>query len=574
LSDEAPKKIATLKTISSKPSLEVPVPERKAATPRKPIVKSVKKASEKKEEAPTPKLIDTTLQASTKIQKMKARTEKPVRPIFAHASEKEKKCFALGGVLSDLSNNLKLQTYALAGTGFNPDGTPVRRERGDNWEEQYSQLLMYLATAEALGCTYQGNFASLLGARSQTQASAGLLDDLTTDLRKMTLGAVAFGPRHNARLTEIDREIEKLALKVQLAEMEWNMGGYDEMKRKWDKYRLLNDDSKKELEAIQKKYETTGKTLKGLSADERNKLFYPPTETQVENLRRLIGIRGGEAGGGEKDNIDRLIDERNQILATPILKSEVPLKKMADKAVRGIDEVDKEIFGNLEDEKGALMSLLSQAFRLYAEGADDERGKEKEGFKAIVGADEKDYTKLLDILSRLRMAREASEYQTNMAYYKQKMARAPPTSIGRKDVFNEMVREAKDAVSNETWNTFFDMTQRQLALETSQAEGDPDKIAKVNKLTNFLASLREVTAAPPLAELSIQVPKVEEKEIKRAKKATIVATEELPEEEFVETITEIPTPEEKKVEEILPPPEEKEPEVPKAGPKKIARLKK
>ena len=141
-------------------------------------VKIVRKKVKPIEDKPSPPKkvkikADEEIEVGTKIDEVRAslgrlggtrrRTGSGVpKPIFKHASDKEQKCFAIGGVLSDTIREMTGQTYALAGTGYRPDGSLVERGKGSSWEELYTQLLMYLASAEGLGCTYQGSFAILL----------------------------------------------------------------------------------------------------------------------------------------------------------------------------------------------------------------------------------------------------------------------------------------------------------------------------------------------------------------------------------------------------------------------------
>ena len=551
LVDKKKRKVKPKKTKLGKPKIvrrKVKPIEDKSAPSKKPKVKA-------DDEVEVGTKIDEVRASLGRLGSTKRRMGSGVpKPIFKHASDKEQKCFAIGGVLSDTIREMTGQTYALAGTGYRPDGSLVERGKGSSWEELYTQLLMYLATAEGLGCTYQGGFANLLGKKSQTEASAGLLDELTNDLRRMTLDVSAFGPRHEETLSRIDGDIRDTALQVQLANMQWEVGNYDRIRKRRNRYdkldesdkakikdltlrlnKVVGEDAKKRVlsgDAVTQ-HVTVGKgedakvkevTHKAFTKKERTVFFYPPTKAERRDLRRLIGIREEKS-----KQIDTLIGERKTLLNKPRVRSQLPLREMADKVAAGLDVVSGEIFGDLHEEKKALRSMLAQALSIYS----SERRLDSDEASAILREEREEFAKILEILGRLRLARESSEIESMKTHMEEKKDKRPKAETFAKEVLEGLSVDLADAAQEEKWKQVFEGTLYDI-LNEYNAEMDEVKASKMLSQLKAYSQMYSMLYGPKpdevadVGDLVTIVPALSEKEITERRLREDLSVEEKP----------------------------------------------
>ncbi|MBU1173448.1 MAG: hypothetical protein KKD44_28090, partial [Proteobacteria bacterium] len=349
-------------------------------------------------------------------------------------------------------------TYALAGTGFESDGTPIIRAKGRNWEEQYTEFLMYLATAEALGCTYQGQFSRLKDKKSQTEVSKALLDDLSTDLRKMTLYRSALGPRHLVVVRDVDSKIKALALEIQLANMEWDYGNMDRALELKDRYDKLAPKEKEDLDALVEKVRID-KTFK-MTAGEEKSFFFPPTEKQLDNIRRLTGIREGKPKA-----LETLINDRKAIIQASY-PTEITLRASADKVAAGLNDVSKEVFGDLEEEKGAMRTLLAESLSLYSK----DNKIDSDTLSALVADEKHNFAKILEILGRLRIARESSEQQSIRDFRVDENIKKSAEARTERDVLDLMAKEFVSDADQEVMTESIKKSLDALFIHAKQAK--------------------------------------------------------------------------------------------------------
>lgn len=470
--------------------------------------------------------IDSTLKSARRLEFPNRRidaapsTHIGVGSVFEHARDKEKKCFAIGGTLTDVINALKGQTYALAGTGYHSDGTPIERVKGRNWEELYTEMLMYLATAEAMGCTYQGNFSSLKGLKSQTETSQALIDEMATDLKKMTLNASAFGSRHAKKIEEIDAQVRNIALRVQLANLQWDFANMGERQEEYARYRKLTDAQRTQFDKIVDKVRSVDDKdrralLSGKKIDDKQltdnqsellklvPFFYPPTEAELKKMTELTRTREKES-----DAMNSMLDERKKIIASP-LPSGVSMGAAATKVASGLDTISEEIFGDMESEKGAMRSLLSEAMSAYA----SDSTLVGERLKTLTKSERGEFAKLLEILGRLRLAREALERDTADAVFKDKTLRKSISKGRERDVLEALAKDFATGADREKYKKLFRDAQKELQEKTIEATTEEEvshlseQVRAYGELERFLYGPKP-TQAPEISELIQKAPPI------------------------------------------------------------------
>jgi len=475
---EPKKKSLSTKKVKAKPEQPKPRKEPKEKMEEEPKISKVEEVHLLAKGLPKLEDVDRRIERKSEIG---------VAPLFSHARQKEKKCFAIGGLMTDIVNQLKAQTYGLAGTGFEVDGTPVTRAKGSNWEELYMQLLSFMATAEALGCTYQGDLTRLKSAKrltptlgewkaSQTEMSKAILDDLSTDLRKMTLQRSALGPRHSSAISDIDSKIKTTALEAQLASLEWDYGNYDRVVERKEKYDALSDAEKSILDKLLQKVKSGGT----LTETEKRIFFYPPSKEELDKIRELKGKKEGKLTA-----INNLIADRDSVIKASY-PTDITLRVSADKVVAGLNDILGNVFGNLEDEKGAMRTLLVDSLKTYSR----DTKASADTLEALTADEKQNFAKILEILGRLRLARESGETVSADDYRIESNIRDAAAQLKEDRIIDGMsallsigARDEKQRLSSES---FLDKL-----LEEAQKTKDQDDVELLK------ADLESVTETEP-----------------------------------------------------------------------------
>jgi len=205
----------------------------------------------------------------------------------------------------------------------------------------------------------------------------------------------ALGPRHSSAISDIDSKIKTTALEAQLASLEWDYGNYDRVVERKEKYDALSDAEKSILDKLLQKVKSGGT----LTETEKRIFFYPPSKEELDKIRELKGKKEGKLTA-----INNLIADRDSVIKASY-PTDITLRVSADKVVAGLNDILGNVFGNLEDEKGAMRTLLVDSLKTYSR----DTKASADTLEALTADEKQNFAKILEILGRLRLARESGE---------------------------------------------------------------------------------------------------------------------------------------------------------------------
>jgi predicted house-cleaning noncanonical NTP pyrophosphatase (MazG superfamily) len=160
------------------------------------------------------------------------------------------------------------------------------------------------------------------------------------------------------------------------------------------------------------------------------------------------------------------------------------MREAADKVVAGLDKVSEEIFGDMQEEKEAARAMLADAIGLYANDAQLfvslENRTPSEASKALHGHEREEFAKILEILGRLRLAREFSEKDTVESLKKEMILESSVKQNRERDVLETLTSDIAKQASSEQFKTTFESTLTELMRRATRAtdEKETEKVVK------------------------------------------------------------------------------------------------